>query len=65
MIKILARTIRLQTLIFFNAGKARRDPSIPTEKNFLRPFSINFLNNNEGARDYHQRVGRGPASGKG
>lgn len=65
MIKILTKTLRLSTLLLFNASKARRDPSIPTEAPFLRPFSINFLQNNQGARTYAQRVGRGPASGKG
>jgi hypothetical protein len=65
MIKTIARTLRLNTLICFNVNRPRRDPSIPTEASYLRPFNINFLNDNKGSRVYPKLVGRGPGSGKG
>lgn len=65
MIKILTRTLRLNTLVLFNAGKARRDPSRPTEANFIRPFAVNYLQDNFGAKTDFMRVGRGPSSGNG
>lgn len=65
MIKILTKTVRLSTLILFNVARPRRNPSMPTEANYLRPFSVNFLNDNQGARVYPKPVGRGPGNGKG
>lgn len=65
MIKFITKTLRLTTSLVFNVARARRDPNIPTETNFMRPFTINFLNDNEGSKRYPKRVGRGPASGKG
>jgi hypothetical protein len=65
MIKTIARTLRLNTLILFNVARPRRDPIIPTEASYLRPFTINCLNDNKGARIYPKLVGRGPGSGKG
>lgn len=66
MIKNLAKTfIRLNTLVCFNTSRPRRDPSIPTEANFIRPFAVNFLSDNKGAKVYPRKVGRGPATGNG
>lgn len=65
MIKILTKTVRLSSVILFNVARARRDPSVPTEANYIRPFSINFLNDNKGSRVYPKPVGRGPGNGKG
>jgi hypothetical protein len=65
MIKFITKTLSLTTSLVFNVARARRDPTLPTEANFIRPFNVNFLNDNEGAKRFPKRVGRGPASGKG
>lgn len=65
MIKILTNTLRLGSKIFYAFSIPRRDPSLPTEANFIRPFSINTLSDNEGSRRYPKQLGRGPGNGKG
>lgn len=65
MIRIITKTLRLTSLVAFNVARPRRDPSIPTEASFLRPFSVNFLSDNKGSKRYPKEVGRGPGSGKG
>ena len=65
MLRTAQKIIQLTSLIRFYTGRARRDPSIPTQASIMLPFNIQNLHDNPGATRNSKIVGRGPGSGKG
>ena len=65
MIRTLHKFASLTTFIHYNNGRMRRDPSIPTQASYLKPFTISNLSDNLGAKRNIKRLGRGPGSTKG
>jgi hypothetical protein len=65
MLSRISRTLPLMTRVCFAFNQPPRDATLPTESDFMLPYSINFLHDNKGAVRFPKRVGRGPGSGKG
>lgn len=65
MIRSIHKIVTLTTPLQFYSSQARRNPLIPTQASFLKPFDISNLNDNLGSAKTTKRLGRGPGSGKG
>ena len=65
MLRTVHKIIQLTTFLKFYGGRARRDPSIPTQAPIMLPFNIQNLHDNPGATKNSKQLGRGPGSGKG
>lgn len=65
MLRKISKSLNIINKLLFNFNQPPRDPQIPTENDFMLPYSINFLHDNKGAIRHPKQVGRGPGSGKG